>query len=89
MWAIGVIILIVMMATAFMGYIKHSTKWSKFNSNSKNLLRFNNKNKKYKNIYLIQKRNYSNYTFFLRAMVIRRRDAEAGADADAETQMTD
>ena len=61
MWAIGVIILIVMMATAFLGYIKHSPKWSKFNSNSKNLLRFNNKNKKYKNIYLIQKRNYSNY----------------------------
>ena len=65
LWAIGVIILIVMMATAFLGYIKHSPKWSKFNSNSnsKNLLRFNNKNKKspYKNIYLIQKRNYSNY----------------------------
>ena len=60
LWAIGVIILIVMMATAFLGYIKHSPKWSKFNSNSKNLLRFNNKNKKYKNIYLIQKRKYSN-----------------------------
>ena len=28
-------------------------------------------------------------TLVHRAMVIRRRDAEAGADADAETQMTD
>ena len=27
--------------------------------------------------------------FLWRAMVIRRKDAEAGADADAETQMTD
>ena len=59
-WAIGVIILVVMMATAFLGY-NHSHKWSKFNSNNKNLSSFNNKNKTYKNIYLIQKRNYSNY----------------------------
>lgn len=65
LWAIGVIILVVMMATAFLGYIKHSPKWSKFNNNSQKILRFNNNNnnnnKKYKNIYFIQKRNYSNY----------------------------
>ena len=30
-WSIGVIILVVMMATAFLGY-KHSPKWSKFNA---------------------------------------------------------
>lgn len=49
-----------MMATGFLGY-NHSHKWSKFNSNNQNISSFNNKNKTYKNIYLIQKRNYSNY----------------------------
>ena len=35
-------------------------------------------------------KRFNNFTYVthLRAMVIRRRDAEAGADADAETQMT-
>ena len=65
-WAIGVIILIVMMATAFLGY-KYSQKWSNFNSKNKKISSFNtpaaaDKNKKYKNIYLIQKRYYSNYS---------------------------
>ena len=32
LWNIGVIIFILMMATAFLGY-KHSPKWSKFNNN--------------------------------------------------------
>jgi group I intron endonuclease len=48
------------MATGFLGY-NHSHKWSKFNSNNQNISSFNDKNKTYKNIYLIQKRNYSNY----------------------------
>lgn len=64
-WTIGVIIFIVMMATAFLGY-NNSPKWSNFNTKSQKTLRFNNINKnkliQSNNIYLIQKRNYSNST---------------------------
>ena len=60
LWTIGVIILVVMMATGFLGY-NHSQKWSKFNSQNQNISSFNTKIKTYKNIFLIQKRNYSNY----------------------------
>ena len=42
-WNIGVIIFILMMATAFLGY-NHSPKWSKFN-NTKSIYTFNNKYK--------------------------------------------
>ena len=57
-WSIGVIILILMMAIAFLGY-KHSPKWFKFNFKNKILIsKINNRN-----ISLIQKRNYSNSTY--------------------------
>ena len=54
LWTIGVIILIVMMATAFLGY-KHSPKWSK-NQNNKN--RFKNK---FKTLYCNNRKNYLNH----------------------------
>lgn len=59
-WSIGVIILILMMAIAFLGYI-NSPKWSKFKHNNNN--NYINKTIIYKNQFkLIQKRFSSNLT---------------------------
>jgi group I intron endonuclease len=68
-WSIGVIILILMMAIAFLGYV-HSPKWSNLNINNKkqylNLTiknSFISNNNNNNNIFLIQKRNYSYSTY--------------------------
>lgn len=65
-WTIGVIIFIVMVATAFLGY-KYSPKWSKFNINNQKLFKYNNKKNFIvnNNKFLIQKRNLSNITNLL------------------------
>jgi len=42
-WTIGTIIFVLMMATAFLGYIR-SPKWSKFNNNNNNINNNNNNN---------------------------------------------
>jgi len=58
-WSIGVIMLIIMMGTAFLGY-HNSPKWSKFNiKNPYTISKFNNKTKSNINMN-IQKRFYSN-----------------------------
>ncbi len=65
LWSIGVIILILMMATAFLGYT-HSPKWSKFNYNNTKVVKLCHPFYKTKNLYItkpyisIQKRFYSN-----------------------------
>lgn len=65
-WTIGVIMFIVMMATAFLGY-KHSPKWSNFNINNQNLFKYNYKKNFIlnNNKFFFQKRNLSNSTNLL------------------------